>query len=200
MKLWALLLILFVGSGCSTLSNRQRTIAAMVLTGSIAGTVGALSAPQNESAPAHAALWAGSAAAGAGLVGLYAFDEEARSKEFERKLKIVSEENQALRGEAEGAPVSPLAESASPFGKELPPEYQRLVRPGRWSVYKLNQWIMSGENTLIHQDRMVKIIPPQFSGESTTEEPMAGSKASGATQALSPGTAQIQKGKEGEGT
>jgi hypothetical protein len=196
MKLWALLLILFVGSGCSTLSNRQRTIAAMFLTGSIAGTVGALSAPQNESAPAHAALWAGSAAAGAGLVGLYAFDEDARSKEFERKLKVVTEENQALRGEAEGAPVSPLAEAASPFGKELPPEYQRLVRPGRWSVYKLNQWIMSGENTLIHQDRMVKIIPPQFSG-GDTEEPVAGSKAGGGGPALSPGMVHEQKGREG---
>lgn len=196
MRIWALLLILFVGSGCSTLSNRQKTIAAMVLTGSIAGTVGALSAPKNESAPAHAALWAGSAAAGAGLVGLYTFDEEARSKEFERKLKIVSEENQALRGEAEGAPVSPLAEAASPFGKEMPPEYQRLVRPGRWSVYKLNQWIMSGENTLIHQDRMVKIIPPQFSG-GDTDEPVTGSKASGGAQALSPGTAHEQKGREG---
>lgn len=56
MKLWALLLVLSVGSGCSTLSNRQKTIAAMVLTGSIAGTFGVLSAPKNESAPAHAAL------------------------------------------------------------------------------------------------------------------------------------------------
>jgi len=41
-------------------------------------------------------------------------------------------------------------------------EYQALVRPGHWSVYRLNQWVSQGEGALIHQDRMVKLGEDRF--------------------------------------
>jgi hypothetical protein len=38
-------------------------------------------------------------------------------------------------------------------------------------VYRLNQWVNQGEGTIIHQDRLVKLVPPQLTPANLTELP-----------------------------
>lgn len=127
-------------------------------------------APNNEKPEMHAAFGASVGAATGALIGLFAFDEERRSAEFERQAIALKKELDAIRDEsvASGGATEPklLYETSAPVGREIPSEYQGLVSPGRWSVYKLNQWVTQGDGVIIHQDRMVKLIPPQLTPRS----------------------------------
>jgi hypothetical protein len=135
----------------------------MAGTAVVVGTIGALSAPSDEEPLAHAAMWGGSASAVAGVASLFIFDEQARANEALRQSEILKKELDSLRGEGTGSEPKLLYETSAPFGKEVPHEYHNLVSPGKWSVYQLNQWVMQGEGTLIHQDRMIRLVPPTLS-------------------------------------
>lgn len=146
---------------CSCAStNHTKTLITMGVMGAGGATVGAITAPINENAAAHALLWGGVAAAVAGAAGMFIFDEEKRSDALLRENETIKKTLDALHG-ASQSPVL-LYETLAPLGKDIPSEYQSLVKPGRWSVYGLNQWILQGENVLIHQDKMMKLLPPEF--------------------------------------
>ncbi len=163
--------ILILTSSCATMSNRTKTILTMAGAGIVAGSIGAYFAPSDEKSYAHAAMWGGSAAAVSGLVSLYVFDEQSKSEELDRKLKLAERENRSLRGEGDVSRTQMIYDSDSSLERDLPPEYRSLVQPGKWSVYGVDQWVMSGENEIIHQDKKVRLILPQFKpkGEKTPE-------------------------------
>ncbi len=176
----AAIALLTVSSGCATWSNRTKTIVATIGTGIVVGTVASQFAPQGEQPVAHAMIWGGPSAAAAGIISLFIFDEEKRSTEFERQMGVLKKELDSLRGESTGSSQPTLLyETSAPFGEAVPNEYKKLVSPGQWSVYRLNQWVSQGENTLIHQDRMLKLIPPVLSpkkdSHSDFAEPQVGS-------------------------
>ncbi len=163
-------LILAVGillgiGGCAT-SNRTKTLLLMTGVGAAAAGVGYSVAPRDERPEMHAIYWGAAGAAVAGALGLFLFDEQKKSEELERQASVMRKELDAFRDEGGGQEPRLLYETTAPFGKDIPGEYQSLVRPGRWSVYKLNQWVAHGEGTLIHQDRMVKLVPPQLTPKS----------------------------------
>lgn len=155
---------------CAT--NRAKSLTFMAAVGGAAATAGALSAPPEEQSGMHAVFWGAVGAAVAGVVGLFVFDEQSRSEELERKLEVSKRELDAFRGEMDGTSQSSLIQSDSALGKNLPPEYRDLVKPGKWSLYKINTWVSQGENTLVHQDKMLRIEPPQFqpNANSSTEK------------------------------
>ncbi len=155
-------------SSCATMSNRTKTILAMVGTGLVAGAIGAATAPKDEQPGGHALMWGGLGAASAGVVGLFAFNEEAKREEADRKLEVLTKELSSLRDEGSSEPTL-LFQTNAPLGKDPPPEYRNLITPGKWSVYRLNRWVTEGENTLIHQDRMVRMIPPVLSPKEPKE-------------------------------
>lgn len=171
LRISALLLAgLLIFSGCATLSNRQKTLLTMLGAGVVAGTAGAMLAPSDEKPLGHAALWGGVAAATTGAIGLFVFDEQKRSEEFQRENSVMRKEISAFRDEGSSSHEPTLLyETNAPFGKEIPSEYSGLVKPGRWSVYRLNQWVNQGEGTIIHQDRLVKLIPPQLTPMNATD-------------------------------
>ena len=37
-----------------------------------------------------------------------------------------------------------------------------MINPGEWKIYALDQWIEAGENQLIHQDKIMELIPPSL--------------------------------------
>ena len=37
-----------------------------------------------------------------------------------------------------------------------------MINPGEWKIYALDQWIEDSENKLIHQDKMMELIPPSL--------------------------------------
>lgn len=146
---------------CSCAStNRSKTLITMSLVGLAAGAVGALTAPQNEQAALHGAFWGTVGAAASGAAGMYIFDEQSKSEDLEKENLVLKKTLDALRGDSVGAEQKLLYQTSAPIGKEVPTEYRNLVKPGRWSVYQLNSWVEQGENTIVHQDRMMRLDPP----------------------------------------
>ena len=156
------LIFTIIASGCASMPNRTKTILTMVGTGLIVGTIAANRAPVDENPGTIGFLWGGNAAAVAGIISLYVFDEQHRSEVLEKQLSSSQKEVDVLRGEGEGASRAPIFDSETGLERQLPKEYRGLVQPGKWSIYKIDNWISQGENTVVHQDKMVRIIPPQF--------------------------------------
>jgi len=169
--------LIFLVSGCATMSNRTKTILAMAAVGVVAGTVGAMSAPADENPVGHGLLWGGLGASSTGALGLWLFDEHKRSSELERESEALKKELSVYRIEAEGGREL-VGEAPAKFVKDLPDSVAGLVRPGHWKVWKLDKWINEGENRMVHQDKMIEIAPPQLN-------PNAGLEMSGASQGVS---------------
>lgn len=153
---------LLLCSSCATMSNKTKNLLLISGAASVGATVGALTSPQGESTLGHAMLWGGLAAAGAGTVGILVNDDTKKLEEFQRQLEVAKKENAALKGEAATDAVDLEAQTTPPIGKDFPSEYKHLVQPGKWAIYKLNKWVMHGENTIIHQDKMIRLIPPSL--------------------------------------
>ena len=164
------LVVALMACSCASMPNRTKTILTMVGTGLVVGTIAANRAPVEENPGTIGFLWGGSSAALAGAISLYVFDEQHRSEIFEKQLNASQKEVDVLRGEGDGRSPAPIFDSESGLERQLPKEYQGLVQPGKWSIYKINSWVSQGDNTLVHQDKMVRIIPPQFKGKGESED------------------------------
>ncbi len=161
--LGALLTFLVIPTGCAT-SNRTKTLLLMGGTGIVATGVGFVLSPTDVRPEMQATYWGAIGAATAGVAGLFLFDEQKRSDELERQSHVMRKELDVFRDESASSHEPRLLyETNAPFGRDIPEEYQSLIKPGKWSVYKLNQWVNQGEGAMIHQDRMVKLVPPQLS-------------------------------------
>ena len=95
-------------------------------------------------------------AAGA-LVSTLLFDPD-------QKIESLNQENQKLKSEIDQI-NNPLPEFSSTafLNSKIPDKYKNLISPGEWRVYKLDQWVEDGENRMLHQDKMMELIPPTFS-------------------------------------
>jgi len=153
-------------SGCAT--NRAKALWTGVLLGSVGATVGALTAPQNENPTGHAVLWGGAGAAAGLAAGMFLFDEQKRSDELTRQNDVLKKSLSGLSGGDATSGEKVLFESDNSFEKAVPKEYRHLVRPGQWSVYQLDTWTLQGENTLVHQDKMIRLLPPELNLQTLT--------------------------------
>lgn len=171
-KLMAVMIVgsLLMQTGCATMSNRTKTLLLMGGVGVAAAAAGYAVAPSDTRPEMSAAYFGAVGAAVGGAAGLFIFDEQKRSEDLERENGAMRKELAAFRDEG-GSSKEPqlLYETTAPFGKEIPAEYSGLVKPGHWSVYRLNQWINQGEGTIIHQDRLVKLVPPQLTPATPTD-------------------------------
>lgn len=150
-KLLALALVV-ANVGCAT-TKTEKIIRDMA----IAGAVGILIAQQkHENRMAYSAMYGGLGAAGAGVAGLYIHDPEGNSKRLER-------ENAEMRARIDRE-LGPRLEIMSPgtMGGKIPDKYSRLVNPGQWRIYATDQWIEDGENRMVHQDKIMELIPPSL--------------------------------------
>lgn len=161
-----ILSVLFITNltGCAHLSNKEKTLIAMAAGVVVGGTVGYLTTPKDGSNPvAHATLFAGVTSAAAGGAGLFIFDESKKTEEALRQAEILKKELDAAR-ETSSSTASQLDSEMPSFAgsKELPKELQSLVKPGKWQLYRLNHWRAQSDSVLIHEDRMLKLTPPQL--------------------------------------
>lgn len=137
-------------SGCAT-SMATKTLRNMA----IAGAAGAIIGSQQ---PAYkstqAALLAGIGASVVGAGTLLMLDQESRD---------LTKENERLRAELDAA-FEPKAEAATPgtMNAKVPAKYQNLISPGEWRVYQIDEWVEDGENRMIHQDKVMELIPPSL--------------------------------------
>ena len=150
-------------SACATSTPREKTLLAMGSGAVIGGIVGGLAAPSDESAITHAAMWAGIGAAVTGVAGLFYFNQDDEMKEKDLQIRLLQKEVSTIKGDGYlESGTRQILGFESNKENNLPPEYRRLVKPGKTSVFKLDQWVSGGENEVIHQDKMIKLEPAQI--------------------------------------
>lgn len=156
-KITPLISLFFVS--CST-TYREKSLTFMG--GAFAGgaTIGYNSAPQNERKELHGLLWGSISAAVVGAIMFYFYDEGYEIKDKEYKIRDLesklSDKNNKYN----------INDGSSSFMESsLPKEYRHLIKPGSWSVYKIDEWKRTSEGELVHQDRLIEIDPPEISIE-----------------------------------
>ena len=179
-----LIVSLLLDLGCASLSNRGKTLLLLGGVGLASGVAGYALSPSEVKPEMEGAYFSAIGAAVGGIAGLYLFDEEKRSEELLREKGVMQQELDSYRDEGDSRQPELLYETLAPVGKEIPSEYAGLVRPGRWSVYRLNQWVTEGDGAMVHQDRLVKLVPPELTPENTHFTEDAGSSVQGALPAV----------------
>ena len=163
-KAWVLLFSIL--SGCASVSNRNKTL--LFMGGAFVGgaTVGALRAPDDESLTLHGALVGGIAAATAGILGLFLFDEQGKRIEAEQHQASIQKEYDDYKKEHE--PIL-LSEGNLGVGAPLPDEVKSLVKPGAWWLYKDDRWIQTNDLEIVHQNFIFRMQTPLLSPVSRSQ-------------------------------
>lgn len=107
-----------------------------------------------------------------GLVGLYVFDESKKTQELREKISKLEAEldsfggPSAPRSELTGSmPVGSVTSSGplrSTLKSSLPSKLQKLVRPGEWTLYSIDEWEQLDDTRLIHKDQILEFRPPEL--------------------------------------
>lgn len=133
---------------------------AMASAAIVSGTIDASTRQGGSSFDQRSIAVGGVAAAITGVAALLLFDQDSKVKESERRIESLSSELDIYRGKKPG--VNGVVSKGDGLERDLPPDYRGLVRPGSWSIYQIDQWVASGENTMVHQDKMIQIENPRF--------------------------------------
>ena len=177
-KVVNLLLSCALLSGCATTSNRTKTLLAMAGAGLAGGGVGYITTPEGTANEPHAALYGGLAAATAGLIGLFIFDEEKRASHLKNQNEIIKRELDACRGNSGESLANVISSSGElHFNKEVPPALRALVAKGRWESRKfkdpLEGWVFKSNTYAVRECEDFTIIPQSLQSprEDHTENP-----------------------------
>lgn len=139
-------------TGCST------TIKGQTIEWSLAGAgLGAsYGYTRSEYKNKNAMMFAAIGATAGALISLYKQDPD-------QKISKLNEENVKLKNALEGF-TNPKTVYQSPamFNSKVPDKYKRLIQPGEWRISEIDQWVEDSENRIIHQDKMMELIPPSL--------------------------------------
>lgn len=144
--------------GCST-TSKSKTLSYMG--GAFLGgaAIGASVAPEGDNRSMHGALWGSAASAIVGATLIYLSDENSEIKEKDYQIRELTSRLNESKGidqfEAKNG-------ESSFFESKLPKEYRHLVEPGKWKVYKINEWKKVSESEYIHQDKLLEIEPAKI--------------------------------------
>lgn len=152
MRLLFILLTSSCLSACA-LTPREKTLSLMA-TGVALGAV--YGASRAEMKRENAFIFGGSLGVLAAGFGLTVFNED-------REIQDLKAQNGILRVELERKSKGKiLAEQPATFSAKIPKQYLPLVRPGSWKILEIDQWVEDGENRLIHQDKIMELVPPSL--------------------------------------
>lgn len=143
---------ILVFSGCATTIKGQTVEWSAIGAGIGAGYGYSRSEYKDKNAMMFAAI---GAAAGA-LLSIYRQDPD-------QKISKLNEENLKLKKDIESF-TNPKTVYQSPamFNSKVPDKYKRLIQPGEWRISEIDQWVEESENRLIHQDKIMELIPPSL--------------------------------------
>lgn len=123
----------------------------------IAGATGVVLGQQKEDyKTTYSTMYGGVAAAVAGAVTLYLNDPDKESEKLREEIRVLKTQMDQI-GEPRLATQTPAT-----FGAKVPSKYRSMINPGEWRVYEINQWVEDGENRLLHQDKIMELIPPSL--------------------------------------
>lgn len=139
---------------CSCANTPKNNLVTNVLIGVAAGY--AIGSMNKNNSVAFGLLYGGVGGTAAALGTAYLTD-------FDRDNKRLSSENEKLRKDLE-AITSPktIYQSPAMFSSKVPDKYKRLIQPGEWRISEIDQWIEDSENRIIHQDKIMDLIPPSL--------------------------------------
>lgn len=154
------LLFLLFNLGCAT--SQKGKIVEWSLAGLAAGSV--YGSTRQDFKDKNAMMYGAVGAAVGAIAGLYYFDPDKNSERL-------TEENKRLRKDLDLVQLPRvIAETPATFNTKIPEKYKKLINPGEWKISELDQWIEEGENRLIHQDKMMELIPPSLKPVSVFNE------------------------------
>lgn len=156
MRALILLLLLINCTGCSTMSHKHKTLSYMA--GAFAGgaAVGASTAHEDDNKNMHGVLWGSAAAAVVGAIMAYTYDESSELKAREFKIR----EMEARLSDFRHNTVVKSSDGTTDYMEaKLPKDYRHLVKPGKWKLYKIDEWKKTPEGELVHQDKLLEISP-----------------------------------------
>lgn len=138
----------------SCASSTKNTLVTNVLVGVAAGY--AIGSMNKNNSVAFGLLYGGMGGTAAALGTAYFSD-------LDKDSKRLAAENEKLRKDLE-AVTSPKTVYLSPamFNSKVPDKYKRLIQPGEWRISEIDQWVEESENRIIHQDKIMELIPPSL--------------------------------------
>lgn len=158
---WA---VMFVVIGCQLgcATNRQNRWLATGSAVAVGLTVGSTNAPENERKELHAVYWGALLGLGAALISQELFSD---AKEIERltlenqkqslQLDIIQNANTVLLREGKGTFKPGVGVDLGVSG----PIDSKTGARAKWRLYQIDRWVKGSENQLIHQDKLVELIP-----------------------------------------
>lgn len=139
-------------SGCAT--NRENRWAMTGGAVAVGLAVGSAASPGEERKELHAVYWGALLGLGASLLSQEIFSDakeierlKAESMKKDLQLDLIQNSQTVLQREGKGYFKSPSGEEF--FSGEK----------AKWRLYQIDKWVKNGPNQLIHQDRMVEIVP-----------------------------------------
>lgn len=139
-------------SSCA--STPKNKLVTNVLIGVAAGY--AIGSMNKNNSVAFGLLYGGMGGTAAALGTAYLTD-------FDRDNKRLASENEKLRKDLEAitAPKT-VYQSPAMFNSKVPDKYKQLIQPGEWRISEIDQWVEESENRIIHQDKIMELIPPSL--------------------------------------
>ncbi|MDZ4083313.1 MAG: hypothetical protein U1E10_10275 [Bdellovibrionales bacterium] len=104
----------------------------------------------------NAFIFGGSLGALAAGLGLFLFNDDGEALKVKLERDILKLE---LEKKSKGTLIKELPAT---FSAKIPKQYLPLVRPGSWKVLEVDQWVEDGENRLVHQDKIMELVPPSL--------------------------------------
>lgn len=139
-------------ASCAT--PQKSRMAVTISSFAVGAAIGAGTAPKDERTELHAMYWGGIlGVAGALISNLYFNEENEREKMNLENAKLKAEMDLMKNGQA-----VLLKEGRGYFKNSSGEEYFQNGK-AKWRIYQVDKWSKDGPNRLLHQDRMVELIP-----------------------------------------
>jgi len=138
--------------GCATTSKEKILRNTLMAAG-----VGAIYGCKKENYPvANAALYGATAAAITGLASLYYYDPEKETEKLKQESALLKEKLDQFEK------PTLIEQGNSLFKSQFPASLAKLVQPGEWKRYRIDQWVQdpNNQNIWLKQVEMYEVIPP----------------------------------------
>ena len=151
-KTSVLVIALMILNSCAT-TPREKILQNMFI-GATAGLAIGLSKPENKSA--NALLYSGITASTIGAVSVYLSSIDQTESQLKAENKKLKDDLEAIQS------PKTIYQSPAMFNSKIPDKYKKLIQPGEWRISEIDQWFEDSENRIIHQDKIMELIPPSL--------------------------------------
>ncbi|WP_413942690.1 hypothetical protein [Bdellovibrio sp. HCB-162] len=140
-------------SGCAH-TVKEKVFQNMLIAGAAGVAVGQ---SREEYKGTYSVMYGGIAAATASALTLYFNDPDKENQRLRDEAALLRKQMDSFT-EPKLTGVTPAT-----FGAKVPDKYKGMINPGEWRIYEIDRWVEDAENRMIHQDKVMELIPPTLS-------------------------------------